>query len=59
LLPETIDDYVSEDKPVRVADAFFNGRDVGRRRLTPGSPYLRLAQAPCFMMEYLNSDKDP
>jgi hypothetical protein len=29
LLPETIDDYVSEENPVRVIDAFVAARDLG------------------------------
>jgi hypothetical protein len=31
LLPEVLDDYVTESKPVRVVDVFVEGIDPGKR----------------------------
>jgi transposase len=38
LLPDCIEDYIGEDNPVRVIDAFVNGLDIeklGIKRATP------------------------
>ena len=38
LLPESIDEYVSEDNPVRVIDAFVDSLDMGELKFTKSVP---------------------
>ena len=38
LLPESIDEYVSEDNPVRVIDAFVDSLDLARLKFTKSVP---------------------
>ena len=61
LLPECLDDYVSEDNPVRVVEAFIDGIDLGRLGFTGVVPQAtgRPAYHPSIMLKiyvygYLN-----
>ena len=37
LLPELLDDYVTEDNPVRVVEAFIDELELGACLLNPGA----------------------
>ena len=61
LLPECLDDYVSEDNPVRVVEAFIDGIDLGRLGFAGVVPQAtgRPAYHPSIMLKiyvygYLN-----
>jgi len=61
LIPECLDDYVSEDNPVRVVEAFIDGIDLGRLGFTGVVPQVtgRPAYHPSIMLKiyvygYLN-----
>jgi len=61
LFPETLDDYIAEDNPVRVIDAFANALDYkmpGFRRIEPsvtGAPaYHPAALLKVYIYGYLN-----
>ena len=38
LFPECIDDFISDDNPVRVIDAFVDGLDVSKLEFTQAEP---------------------
>ena len=60
LLPELLDDYVSEDNPVRVIDVFVDGLDLSKMgfKTTPadtGRPaYHPATMLKLFIYGYLN-----
>ncbi len=50
LLPECVDDYVGEDNPVRVVDAFveeLNLAELGFGRATPADTVAPAITRPC------------
>jgi len=44
LLPECLDDYVTEDNPVRVVDAFVGELDLGKLGFAGVDPAATVAQ---------------
>jgi len=61
LLPESVEDYVGADNPVRVIDAFIDGLDLGalgfelKAELAPGAPpYDPKALLKLYVYGYLN-----
>ncbi len=46
LLPESVDDYVGGDNPVRIVEAFVEQLDL-REMGFEGADPLRLSQSPC------------
>jgi hypothetical protein len=57
LLPDCLEDYVSEDNPVRVIEAFIDGLDLGAQ-VSGGAQRRNNPQTPLFHVSRLRSSRN-